>query len=150
MGWLLVTAVASALIFVGSLLWFGNCRAVIPDFERTTSVQLELIDDVEGNEGGDLEIQAADHDRANPLKSQMIVRGSGDQDDNRERPFVFRRVDSEILAITWRPAVTAFADRRTAVAYWNLGRLKVMPAGDAFYTAQNKKLTSFKASRIAL
>ena len=128
LGWLLTVAVAVALINVGCLLWFGNSRAVVPDNNPATVTQLELIDDIEGNEGRAAEWRDDDYDRAGPLQAQMIVRGNGNQDDNRESSFFLRRHAGPVINTECKDSASSFNERRTVAAYRDFGHLKVMPA----------------------
>ena len=108
LGWLLVTAVAFALISVGSLIWIDNSVAVIPDNDPTTFVQLELIDGIEGNEDGSAEWQDDDHDWKDPLHGQMVVRGNGDRDDNKEESYFLRRYVGQVIKPEYKECASSF------------------------------------------
>ena len=143
-GWFLVVVIAFALIFVGSLIWINNSVAIIPDNDPLTFIRLEIIAAAEP------QFQAADHDWEDLAENQIVVRGNGDRDDNREQPFVLSLVEFDIVPIIPIPATISFADSRMVVAYWKFGHLKIMPAAEMFFTVLNLNRDICKASRVAL
>lgn len=65
-------------------------------------------------------------------KDQKVIRGNGDQDDNRAKSYFYCR--ASFTAIQPPKAIksySAFNERRTAIAYKDFGRLKVIPTRTA-------------------
>ena len=58
----------------------------------------------------------------------LVVRGNGDRDDNREESFYFQAAARLRVPAEYRSAVSGFNQCRTAVAYKDLGHLKIMSA----------------------
>ncbi|MDL2260253.1 hypothetical protein LJB99_05200, partial [Deltaproteobacteria bacterium OttesenSCG-928-K17] len=80
------------------------------------------------------EIQALDPDGDGviPLAGGYLIRGNGNQDDNREEAFFFQSPAGIMAAMPpIIQAATNFRERRIVAAYKDFGHLKVMPAADA-------------------
>lgn len=134
---------------MGSLFWVDNDWALIrvgPDGTliqggpATALAQPSLFDlPLAGGLDHD-EIQKLDPDGDGviPLAGGYLLRGNGDQDDNREDVFFFRRlVDIPVASSPHIQTVTNYGERRTALAYKDFGHLKVMPGADIVSIFEN-------------
>lgn len=127
----LVMLLCLSLGLMGTLFWVDNSWALIADSDPATQVQLSLLLRVDF---GDLPDQLADEDGDGvlPIAGGFLVRGNGDQDDNREEAFFPQRpVGALSPPPAFRAAVDSFGERRTVAAYMDFGHLKVMPAAEA-------------------
>lgn len=123
---LLVLCLVAALIFTGSVIWIGNDLALIPDNDPRTRFTLETLD---GPASKRKPPQFHCEGRADDSGGRtMMVRGNGDQDDNREEAFLIKPWAAETVAPPAASSADNFKERRTAVSYKDFGHLKVMSA----------------------
>ena len=119
-----------SLVKMGVIFWVGNTWALIPDNDPTTPTQVSMLFDGRLHNSHQAELDK-DGDGVIPIAGGMLVRGNGDQDDNKEDPIQLRRVSVTVVQPYITKAATNFRDRRTVVAYKDFGHLKVMPAADS-------------------
>lgn len=152
---LLVLILSLALIWVGCLVWIDNSIAIIPDNDPATFVSPQAIKGFGSVDGRHHTIQSDVRD-FNSGSAQRVVRGNGDQDDNREEyfsliPLTGTLGQSGLWSVTAnynqsrqtfsaapvskvrtepkpQPRPSGFVQRRTVVAYKDFGHLKVMSA----------------------
>lgn len=125
-----------SLVKMGVIFWVGNTWALIPDNDPTTPTQVSMLFDGRLHNSHQAELDK-DGDGVIPIAGGMLVRGNGDQDDNKEDPIQLRRVSVTVVQPYITKAATNFRDRRTVVAYKDFGHLKVMPAADFSVVSQN-------------
>lgn len=116
-------------MMMGTLFWVSNSWALIMDDDPATRVDLAAYLHAGLADG---HIQALDPggDGRIPIAGGTLVRGNGDQDDNREERPLLHLVSAVVVPPRAAKAVSNFSERRTAVAYKDFGHLKIMPAGD--------------------
>jgi hypothetical protein len=85
--WLAVLGLSCSLISMGGLIWVDNSWALIPDGDPATSFDRSIFDIMAGQ--ADCSDLDPDGDGQIPLTGGKLVKGNGDQDDNREEYFIF-------------------------------------------------------------
>ena len=122
-----------AVINVGCYVWINNSVAVIPDNDPATVVLLELYDGYDhgpGDPSDDIYTSPRPLGEAGS-RAQSVVRGNGNQDDNRVERYFYQRIASAMLAPKAVKPASTFNLRYTAVALKDFGHLKVMPVESA-------------------
>ena len=126
----LVALLCLSLVKMGGMFWVNNTWAVVPDSDPTTVTQISMLLGGGLYDGQETELDE-DGDGVIPIAGGVLVRGNGNQDDNREEAVPLRRLTGVLIEPHTSKSVTNFNDRRTVVAYKDFGHLKVMPAADS-------------------
>ena len=123
----LVAFLSCSLIMMGSLFWIDNSWALIFDDDPQTMV--DIVDYLDGDLDDDSGLQD-DDDGIVPITGGTLIRGNGDQDDNKEETFQLCRQVGRLIDYKTHSAMNGFEERYTTRSYKDFGHLKVMPVGD--------------------
>lgn len=127
--WGVVLFISCSLVFMGGLIWIDNSWAIIPDDDPATSFDSSLLRDILDG-GDDLDERDADGDGQIPVPGGKLVRGNGDQDDNRQEPLRIVYRPGALIVQNHSPVPAKMWTHRTLKSYLDFGHLKVMPNGD--------------------
>jgi len=118
----LVVFLCCSLVMMGTLFWIDNSWALILDNDPLTVA--EISDYFDGNPG-----LQDDDDGVVPIAGGILIRGNGDQDDNKEEIFQLDRRFEWVVYFKMYTALNSFVERHITRSYKDFGHLKVMPAG---------------------
>ena len=126
---MLVLLVSCSLVSMGGMLWINNSWAFFPDDDPATKANISFS--LDGQAGDDFDSKFdPDGDGQIPLAGGKLIKGNGDQDDNKEREFILCRRFDRVIEFKPHPTRNSFATRRVTMSYKDFGHLKVRPAGD--------------------
>lgn len=151
--WLVVMGQSCSLILMGGLIWVNNTWAVLPDDDPATPFSVTVL---YAAMTGAVDCSALGHDGDGqiPIDGGKLLKGNGDQDDNREESFAFpplaasgrmgwsvsanynqSRQTPLVASVSkvgtdqkLRPRPSGFIQRRLAATYKDFGHLKLMSA----------------------
>ena len=123
----LVAVLCCSLVMMGTLFWVDNSWALIFDDDPQTMVEISALLDDDLVDDSNLQ---DDDDGVIPITGGTLVRGNGDQDDNKDETFSLARQFGRVIDFKAHPALNRFEEQYTTRSYKDFGHLKVMPAGD--------------------
>lgn len=128
---LLVLTVAISVICMGGILWVNNSWAVVPDDDPSTYFDISVFfDDLDGK--SDLPDMDSDGDGQIPLAGGKLLKGNGDQDDNKHEPILLGINCGSIVDHPDSIFLRICSATNVVQSYVDFGHLKVMPADCQF------------------
>lgn len=124
--WLAVMVMSCSLISMGGLIWVDNSWAIFPDDDPSTSFDSSLLFGIMTGEV-DCDDLDPDGDGQIPLAGGTLLRGNGDQDDNKSDPLRLLVRTGAIVTPNHYYAPIKKWDYRATKSYLDFGHLKVFP-----------------------
>jgi len=144
--WLCIMVLSFSLILIGGLFWINNRWAFIPDNNPASSFNFSAIFDTL-NGSGDLSALDPDGDGQIPLTGGKLVKGNGDQDDNKQEPVVIVYQPGTLIEPNFSDAPVLCQGGWTVKSYLGFGHLKVFPdAPVSIIINENAEVYSKKAA----
>lgn len=126
-----------SLVLMGGLIWIDNSWALFPDNDPATSFESSILFKITTGEL-DCDDLDPDGDGQIPLAGGKLMKGNGDQDDNKPEPLrIVYRLGAIIPAN--RPSVPLKRwDCQAVRSYLDFGHLKVFPDASVFLIISEK------------
>ena len=111
---------------MGRLIWIDNSWAVLPDGDPGTSFESSILFEALADKI-DCEDLDPDGDGQIPLTGGKLVKGNGDQDDNRSEPWRIVYRPGVLISRVYFSAPAKMRDHGVVKSYLDFGHLKVFP-----------------------
>ena len=119
------------------MIWIGNSWAVLPDGDPGTSLDSSILFEILSDKI-DCEDLDPDGDGQIPLAGGKLLRGNGDQDDNRSEPWRIVYRPGALISWVYFSAPAKMRDHGAVKSYLDFGHLKVFPEASVFFVIAEK------------
>ena len=135
-----------SLVMMGGLIWINNTWAIMPDDDPATSFDISAFF---GYSIGQIDLSDLDPDGDGqiPLAGGKLLRGNGDQDDNKQDPIVIVYRLEALVETSFSDAPVLCQAGQMVKSYLDFGHLKVFPdVSTSIIIKENTNSYSIKAA----
>lgn len=144
--WVVGLVISCSLISIGGLIWINNSWAVIPDEDPSTFFEISVIwDELDGND--DISALDPDGDGRIPVPGGTLLKGNGDQDDNKQEPMTIVYRPGALEAPNFSDAPLFCREDLAVKSYLGFGHLKIFPDAPTFISLKKCFLMAIRLPR---